>query len=53
MKRKKLLKKLEIVASLLVFAALWIGLSYNVGGPIYSDELLYIEIGLNNQRVPN
>lgn len=53
MKRKKLLKTLEIVASLLVFAALWVGLSYNVGGPIYSDELLYIEIGLNNQRVPN
>ena len=53
MKRKKLLKNIEIVASLLVFMALWVGLSYNVGGPIYSDELLYIEIGLNNQRVPN
>ncbi|NMB61661.1 MAG: hypothetical protein GYA18_04890 [Chloroflexi bacterium] len=53
MKRKKLLKTIEITTSLLIFAALWIGLSFNVGGPIYSDELLYIEIGLNNQNVPN
>jgi len=46
-------KNLEIVLSILFFIALWIGLSFNTGGPIYSDELLYIEIGLNNESVPN
>lgn len=46
-------KNLEVFISLLFFIALWIGLSFNTGGPIYSDELLYIEIGLNNQSAPN
>lgn len=46
-------KNLEIILSILFFIALWIGLSFNTGGPIYSDELLYIEIGLNNERAPN
>jgi hypothetical protein len=46
-------KNLEVFISLLFFIALWVGLSFNTGGPIYSDELLYIEIGLNNQSAPN
>jgi hypothetical protein len=46
-------KTIEIVLSVLFFIALWVGLSFNTGGPIYSDELLYIEIGLNNERAPN
>ncbi len=46
-------KNLEIIVSILFFIALWIGLSFNTGGPIYSDELLYIEIGLNNESAPN
>ena len=46
-------KNLEIALSILFFIALWVGLSFNTGGPIYSDELLYIEIGLNNESAPN
>jgi len=46
-------KNLEIILSILVFIAIWVGLSFNTGGPIYSDELLYIEIGLNNESAPN
>lgn len=53
MKTTNAIKKIEIIVSILLFIAVWVGLSYNIGGPIYSDELLYIEIGLNNQRVPN
>ncbi len=46
-------KNLEVILSILFFIALWIGLSFNTGGPIYSDELLYIETGLNNESAPN
>ena len=46
-------KNLEIALTILFFIALWIGLSFNTGGPIYSDELLYIETGLNNDVAPN
>jgi len=46
-------KNLEIALSILFFLAIWVGLSFNKGGPIYSDELLYIEIGLNNESAPN
>ena len=46
-------KNLEIILSILFFIGIWTGLSFNTGGPIYSDELLYIEIGLNNESAPN
>jgi hypothetical protein len=47
------IKKLEIILTSIIFLGLWLGLSYNTGGPIYSDELLYSQMGLLNQRVPN
>lgn len=53
MKNNSLYKTIEIVLSLVAFLGIWIGLSANLGGPIYSDELLYIEMGLNDQQVAN
>ena len=31
-----------------VSIALWVGLAFFAGGPIYSDEMLYIDMGLRN-----
>lgn len=53
MKNNSLYKTIEIVLSLMAFLGIWIGLSANLGGPIYSDELLYIEMGLHDQQVAN
>ena len=53
MKKNSLYKTIEIILSLVAFLGIWIGLSANLGGPIYSDELLYIEMGLNDQQVAN
>jgi len=33
--------------------ALWISLAYFAGGPIYSDEMLYIDVGLRNLVEPH
>lgn len=53
MTKNNLHRTIEIILSLLIFLGIWTGLSANSGGPIYSDELLYIEMGLNNQQVAN
>ena len=50
---KNLLKKItpEILLSGLTALAVWIVLAIKGSGPIYSDELLYVDIGLNNYQV--
>ncbi len=53
MELKKLIKKItpEILLSLLAALLVWLVLSLKGSGPIYSDELLYVDIGLNNYQV--
>ena len=53
MELKKLIKKITPEIFLSIFAALlvWLVLSLKGSGPIYSDELLYVDIGLNNYQV--
>ncbi|HEY60046.1 MAG TPA: hypothetical protein G4N92_05105 [Anaerolineae bacterium] len=45
--------RVEKILSILVFIALWAALAAYAGGPIFSDELLYINTGLNNSQVPD
>ncbi len=49
----KLIKKItpEILLSGLAALLIWLVLSIKGSGPIYSDELLYVDIGLNNYQV--
>jgi len=47
------MKRLEKIALLVSFFALWAILGVYSGGPIFSDEFLYINAGLANQAVPN
>jgi hypothetical protein len=53
MEIKQLLKKItpEIILSGLAALLVWLILSLKGSGPIYSDELLYTDIGLNNYQV--
>jgi hypothetical protein len=44
---------LELAAVTAGFLALWVGLGYIAGGPIYSDELWYLQAGLNNVPATN
>ena len=45
--------KLEKVISVLLFILTWVVLAMQGGHPIFSDELLYIDAGLNNTQVPS
>ncbi len=45
--------KTEKILIMLFFTATWAVLALNAGGPIFSDEFLYIDAGLRNFPVPN
>ena len=45
--------KTEKLLIILFFAATWIALAMNAGGPIYSDEFMYIDAGLRNFAEPS
>jgi hypothetical protein len=42
------LHPLELILVIVAFAGLWVALAKVAGGPIYSDELWYIQVGLND-----
>lgn len=42
------LHPLELILILVVFVGLWVALAKVAGGPVYSDELWYIQVGLND-----
>jgi hypothetical protein len=42
------LHPLELILVIGTFAGLWVALAKVAGGPIYSDELWYIQVGLND-----
>ena len=44
--------KIEKWLLIIGFIVLWISLAYFAGGPIYSDEMLYIDVGLRNLTQP-
>jgi len=44
--------KIEKWLLLSISVVLWVGLAYFAGGPIYSDEMLYIDAGLRNLIQP-
>lgn len=45
--------KLEKILSGISALAVWIILAIKGSGPIFSDELLYVDIGLNNYQIPS
>jgi hypothetical protein len=45
--------KTEKLLIFFFFAAIWIVLAINAGGPIFSDEFLYIDAGLRNFAEPS
>ncbi len=47
------ISKTEKILIILFFAATWAVLALNAGGPIFSDEFLYIDAGLRSFAVPN
>ena len=46
------ISKTEKILIILFFAATWAVLALNAGGPIFSDEFLYIDAGLRNFAEP-
>ncbi len=44
---------LELILTLIAFFGIWYGLSQNGGGPIYSDELLYVDASLADRQIPS
>lgn len=52
---KNFLKKItpEMILSGLAALVVWIIFAALGSGPVYSDELLYVDIGLNNYQVPS
>jgi len=42
------ISKLEKIISLAAFTAIWVLLAMYGSGPVYSDQLMYVDIGLNN-----
>jgi hypothetical protein len=44
------LSRLELVLIILGFLGLWVGLALVAGGPIHSDEVWYMQAGLNNVK---
>ena len=47
------MKVVEITISIIAFLTIWILLAIHGSGPIFSDELLYTDIGLRNLQVPD
>ena len=47
------ISKTEKILIILFFAATWLVLALNAGGPIFSDEFLYIDAGLRNFAEPS
>ncbi len=47
------LHPLELILVIVAFVVLWVALAKVAGGPIYSDELWYIQVGLNDIRAFN
>ena len=47
------ISKTEKILIILFFAATWAVLAINAGGPIFSDEFLYIDAGLRSFAVPD
>jgi len=45
------ISKLEKIFSVAVFLAIWVLLAMYGSGPVFSDQLMYVDIGLNN--IPN
>ena len=45
--------KTEKILIILFFAATWAVLAINAGGPIFSDEFLYIDAGLRSFAEPS
>ncbi len=46
------LSRLELILIILGFLGLWVGLSLVAGGPVHSDEVWYMQAGLNNVKDP-
>ena len=44
------LSRLELILIILSFLGLWVGLSLVAGGPVHSDEVWYMQVGLNNVK---
>jgi hypothetical protein len=44
------LSRLELILIIVGFLGLWVGLALVAGGPIHSDEVWYIQAGLNNVK---
>lgn len=44
------LSRLEMILIILGFLGLWVGLSLVAGGPVHSDEVWYMQAGLNNVK---
>lgn len=47
------ISKLEKIISLAAFLTIWVLLAMYGSGPVYSDQLLYVDMGLNNIQSPN
>jgi len=45
--------KIEKILLIIGAAAVFLGLSYAAAGPIYSDEMMYIDIALRNYQMPS
>jgi hypothetical protein len=48
-----MMKKLEKIFSGIAALIIWVVLYLKGSGPVFSDELLYVDIGLNNYQVPS
>jgi hypothetical protein len=44
------LSRLELVLMIVGFLGLWVGLALVAGGPVHSDEVWYMQAGLNNVK---
>lgn len=44
------LSRLELILMIVGFLGLWVGLALVAGGPLHSDEVWYMQAGLNNVR---
>jgi hypothetical protein len=44
------LSRLELVLIVVGFVGLWVGLALVAGGPVHSDEVWYMQAGLNNVK---
>ena len=44
------LSRLELILIIVGFLGMWVGLALVVGGPVHSDEVWYMQAGLNNVK---